>query len=102
MADNGLNSVTNISLMGRLQQTAADQGAWGEFVACYGRRIHGWCRQWGLQEADANDVTQTVLLKMLRAMQAFRYDPSQRFRGWLKTVTHHAWQDLVRGRRQLA
>jgi len=42
-----------------------------------------------------------VLLKLIRAMQAFRYDPAKRFRGWLMTVVHHAWQDLVRGRRQV-
>src|SRR4051812_31836722 len=35
-------------------------------------------------------------------MQAFRYDPAHRFRGWLKTVAHHAWQDLARGRRLIA
>jgi RNA polymerase sigma-70 factor (ECF subfamily) len=35
-------------------------------------------------------------------MQAFRYDPARSFRGWLKTVTHHVWQDLARGRRPVA
>jgi RNA polymerase sigma-70 factor (ECF subfamily) len=91
--------VTSETLLGRLRQTPADQSAWEEFVARYGRRLEGWCRQWGLQEADAQDVAQTVLLKLLRAMQLFRYDPSQKFRGWLKTVTHHAWQDLARSRK---
>jgi RNA polymerase sigma-70 factor (ECF subfamily) len=86
----------------RLQQTPADQAAWAEFVEHYGRRIQGWCLHWGLQDADAQDVTQTVLLKLLGAMQTFRYDPTQKFRAWIKTVTHHAWQDLVRGRRQVA
>jgi RNA polymerase sigma-70 factor (ECF subfamily) len=94
--------VTSTSLLVRLQQLPADQTAWEEFVERYGPQILGWCRQWQLQEADAQDVTQTVLLKLLQAMRAFRYDPEQRFRGWLKTVTHHVWQDLVRGRRQLA
>jgi RNA polymerase sigma-70 factor (ECF subfamily) len=94
--------VTSTTLLERLRQAPADQAAWAEFVGRYGHRIHGWCRQWGLQEADAQDVTQTVLLKLLRTMQTFRYDPAQRFRAWLKTVTHHAWQDLVRSRRQVA
>jgi RNA polymerase sigma-70 factor (ECF subfamily) len=94
------DSVTSITLLARLQQTPSDQAAWAEFVERYGRRINGWCRQWGLQDADAQDVTQTVLLKLLRAVQTFRYDPAQKFRAWLKTVTHHAWQDLVRGRRR--
>jgi RNA polymerase sigma-70 factor (ECF subfamily) len=96
------NSATSDTLLLRLQQTPADQAAWSDFVTQYGQRIQVWCRQWGLQEADAQDVAQAVLLKLLRAMQAFRYDPSQEFRGWLKTVTHHAWQDLVRVRRPIA
>lgn len=98
--DPSLESVTSITLLGRLQHRPADQAAWAEFVARYGWRITAWCRQWGLQEADSQDVAQTVLLKLLHAMQTFRYDPSERFRAWLKTVTHHAWQDLVRSRRR--
>ena len=95
------DSVTSITLLGRLQQTPSDQAAWAGFVARYGSRINRWCREWGLQEADCQDVTQTVLMKLLKATQSFRYDPSQKFRAWLKTVTHHAWQDLVRGRRKM-
>lgn len=89
-----------MSLLIRLQDTPADKAAWSEFVERYGYRIHGWCRRWGLQEADAQDVSQVVLLKVLGAMESFRYDPSQKFRAWLKTVTHHAWQDMVRDRRK--
>jgi RNA polymerase sigma-70 factor (ECF subfamily) len=85
-----------------LQQSPSDQAAWAEFVERYGRRIQGWCCHWGLQDADSQDVAQTVLLKLLLAVQTFRYDPQQKFRAWLKTVTHHAWQDLIRGRRQIA
>jgi RNA polymerase sigma-70 factor (ECF subfamily) len=92
--------MTSVTLLRRLQQTPSDQAAWAEFVARYGLRIQRWCRAWGLQEADCQDVTQIVLVKLLKAMQSFRYDPSQKFRAWLKTITHHAWQDLVRGRRK--
>src|SRR5262245_31262762 len=60
------NSVTSMTLLMRLQQSPADQSAWKEFVECYGHRIAGWCRQWGLQEADAQDVAQTVLLKLVQ------------------------------------
>src|SRR5581483_291299 len=57
----------------------------------YGDKIHGWCRAWGLQDADAQDVTQTVLLKLAVRMRNFSYDPDKRFRAWLKTVARHAW-----------
>jgi RNA polymerase sigma-70 factor (ECF subfamily) len=96
------NSVTSATLLFRLGQSPLDDAAWEEFVARYGRQIVSWCRQWGLQEADAQDISQTVLLKLLRAAQTFRYDPQQKFRAWLKTIAHHAWQDLVRSRRQAA
>jgi RNA polymerase sigma-70 factor (ECF subfamily) len=90
---------TRVSLLLRLRQTPQDQDAWGEFVDRYGWQIQAWCRRWGLQEADAEDVTQTVLLQLATRLQAFTYDPTQRFRGWLKTLTHHAWSDFLSTRR---
>jgi RNA polymerase sigma-70 factor (ECF subfamily) len=84
-------------LLLRLRQAPPDQAAWAEFVDRYGRRIHAWCQRWGLQEADAQDVTQTVLLQLASKLQTFSYDPAQRFRAWLKTLTHHAWSDFLAG-----
>src|SRR5262249_47589857 len=46
-------------------------------------------------EADAQDVTQTVLLQLAAKLQTFCYDPGRRFRAWLKTLTHHAWSDFL-------
>ena len=91
---------TSVSLLARLRLAKPDQAAWGEFVERYGRKIYGWCRHWGLQGADAEDVTQEVLLKLSSKMQDFRYDRSGSFRAWLKTLTHHAWQDFVTSRRR--
>ena len=48
-------SRTSASLLARLRLAPADQTAWAEFVNRYGRKIYGWCRHWGLQEADAQD-----------------------------------------------
>jgi RNA polymerase sigma-70 factor (ECF subfamily) len=83
-----------------LGQTGAEnQAAWSEFVQRYGRKIYGWCLRWRLQHADAQDVTQIVLLKLAQRMKDFAYDPGRSFRAWLKTVTHHAWQDFVASQR---
>ena len=41
-----------------------------------------------------------MLLKLSRLMANFAYDPSRSFRGWLKTLTHHAWRDLVAERKR--
>jgi len=91
----GLGTSTSPTLLGRLQRDVADQEAWRQFVRRYGPRIYHWCRRWNLQEADAQDVTQNVLLKLVAKLRHFRYDPARSFRGWLKTVTHHALSDFL-------
>ena len=90
---------TSETLLNRVR-SPLDQAAWTEFVERYGRRIYGWCRQWGLQEADAQDVTQDVLLRLARKMRSFAYDPARSFRGWLRTLTHHAWSDFLQDRKR--
>src|SRR5262245_56982029 len=85
---------TSPTLLGRLRLAPMDQAAWDAFVHRYGRKIYSWCREWRLQEADAQDVTQAVLLKLADKMRNFTYDPAGSFRGWLKTVTRHTWSDL--------
>lgn len=86
---------TRVTLLHRLNQNPADQLSWTEFVGLYGPAIRGWLIHWGLQEADAQDVTQNVLLRLTAKLPQFKYDPSRSFRGWLKTLTHHAWHDFV-------
>jgi RNA polymerase sigma-70 factor (ECF subfamily) len=91
---------TSSSLLARLRQDATDQAAWSEFVRRYGGPIYRWCRRWHLQEADAQDVTQTVLLKLSEKMRTFTYDPAKSFRGYLKTLAHFAWCDFLAQRKQ--
>src|SRR5215475_11496667 len=94
-----VESKTSATLLARLRQVPADQAAWVQFTERYGRKIYAWCRQWNLQEADAEDLTQDVLLKLAEKMQTFVYDPAKSFRAWLKTVTRHAWSDSWSGRK---
>jgi RNA polymerase sigma-70 factor (ECF subfamily) len=86
-------------LLAKLRNVPVDQAAWDRFTERYGRKIYAWCRQWNLQEADAEDVTQIVLLKLAEKLQAFDYDASRSFRGWLKTITRHAWSDYWSSRK---
>jgi RNA polymerase sigma factor (sigma-70 family) len=98
--DGAGSSATSPTLLGRLRRDPTDTAAWSTFVLRYGPRIHAWCRRWGLQEADAQDVTQDVLVKLVTRMRTFSYDRSGSFRGWLKTVTYHAWHDSLHGQRR--
>jgi RNA polymerase sigma factor (sigma-70 family) len=83
---------TRVTLLGRLRAAPDDPGVWSEFVDWYGRKIHAWCMVWGLQESDAQDVTQEVFLNLSQKMHGFCYDPNGSFRAWLKTLTRRAWQ----------
>jgi RNA polymerase sigma factor (sigma-70 family) len=92
------DSRTSLTLLETLRQTPKDAEAWERFVWRYRPMIYGWCREWGLQGADAEDVTQDVLAKLTEKLGQFRYDPSRCFRAWLKTITQHAWSDAIAGR----
>jgi RNA polymerase sigma-70 factor (ECF subfamily) len=98
--DNSCGSHTSPTLLGRLRQQPADQAAWSEFVERYARRIYAWSLQGQLQQADAEDVTQMVLARLAERMRTFAYDPTRSFRGWLRTLTRHAWSDFVTARQR--
>ena len=58
-------SRTSASLLERLRLAPADQAAWAEFVDRYGRKIYGWSRHWGLQEADALYAAESTALQTM-------------------------------------
>ncbi len=91
-------SSTSISLLHRLRADDRDEAAWGQFVDRYGSRIYRWCLHRKLQNSDAEDVTQDVLLRIAKKFGDFDYDPKQSFRGWLRRVTENAVIDLIRKR----
>src|SRR5436190_6829093 len=91
---------TSLTLLGRLRQQPTDQQAWAQFVARYGPTLYSWCRQHKLEDVDAEEVTQMVLALLAEKMRTFAYDPTRSFRGWLRTLTRHAWSDFVTARQR--
>jgi RNA polymerase sigma-70 factor (ECF subfamily) len=85
---------TNVALLGRLRDLT-DARAWQEFQDTYRPRLYAWCRRKGLQHADAENVTQEVLLRVARRMPTFSYEPGSNFSGWLYTVWRNAWLDYL-------
>lgn len=98
--DRASTNATDVSLLMKVGLDPGNQSAWRDFVQRYGRQVFLWCRHWHLQEADAEDVTQNVLLILAEKMRDFRYDPSGSFRAWLKTVAHNAWTKYVSQQRR--
>jgi len=91
-------SLTSASLLGRLRADSSDERAWSAFVQQYAPKILQWCRRWNLQQADAEDITQTVLMKLATVMKDFEYDATLSFRGWLFTVSQRTVSDFYRQR----
>jgi RNA polymerase sigma factor (sigma-70 family) len=87
-------SRTSISLLERVSRSPADSLAWDEFARQYRHRIYRWSLGWGVQEADADDVAQLVMAKLLKLLCEFEYDRDRSFRGWLKTVARRVWSDI--------
>lgn len=86
---------TRLSLLTRLSDEQ-DGGAWVEFCAIYEQAVYNIARRRGLQDADAREVSQEVLLSVSRRVHQF--DPSKqgRFRAWLTTIARNATVDLLR------
>jgi RNA polymerase sigma-70 factor (ECF subfamily) len=91
------DSATSATLLKLLCGPEQDEAGWQRFCQRYEPLIRGWCARWHLQEADVEDVCQTVLERVFKRINS--YDPSRgRFRGWLKTVVENAVRDFLRGR----
>jgi len=89
---------TRYSLLARLAQHD-DRGAWSDFLQDYEGAIYRYCRSRGLQEADAREVVQEVLLAVHSVIG--RWEPSGRagsFRAWLLETANRASGRALRDR----
>ena len=71
---------TRPSLLRRVQNSGDGQ-AWREFDERYRDLILRYCRRRDLQEADAEDVRQQVMLGLTQSLPRFTYDPTKGKRG---------------------
>ena len=86
---------TSVSLLRRLRQPDQD-AAWQRFVDLYAPLIFHWGKNQGLNVTDSTDLVQDVMAILFTKLPGFQYDPSKRFRGWLRTVTVNAARNLHR------
>lgn len=91
----GPMNTTPSSLLERLRQPA-NREAWERFVRLYTPLLFRWARQTGLQEQDAADLVQEVLMLLVRKLPEFHYDRRRSFRAWLRTVTVNKYREWCR------
>ncbi|MCG8649323.1 MAG: sigma-70 family RNA polymerase sigma factor [Pirellulales bacterium] len=86
---------TRPSLLVRLRDSRDDQ-AWSEFTAVYEPVIYRMTKRRGLQDADAREVVQEVLMSVAASIERFDVEGAGSFRGWLTRITRNAAIDKFR------
>lgn len=88
-------SETSTSLFERLR--SKHPAAWDRLVDLYGPLVYVWCRRWGLQPCDAENLGQETFLKVAQHLEQFRRDrPDDTFRGWLYRIARNGYLDRLR------
>lgn len=86
---------TSLTLLDRLRKR--DQpDAWARFVRLYSSLLRAWARRQGFQDADADDLTQEVLVKLMDELPKYVRGEGQSFRGWLYRVMANQCRDFRR------
>lgn len=90
---------TRYSLLRRICDPA-DEASWQEFWRLYDPVVYRMARRFGLQDADAKDLTQDVMTAVLDAVQHWEPDEKRgRFRTWLYAVVRNKTISAMRCRR---
>ncbi|MBN9119214.1 MAG: sigma-70 family RNA polymerase sigma factor [Planctomycetes bacterium] len=88
---------TSLTLLDRLRQPNPTE-AWNQFAQLYTPLLIVWAKGLGLQDADAADLAQDVLLKVMRVLPTYQRKPGEMFRGWLFAVARNEAADFRRRR----
>lgn len=86
---------TSLTLLERIRE--GDDEAWNRLVQIYGPLVFQQCRRRGLNDDDACEVSQDVLLAVHKGIADFRRDrPGDRFLHWLRSITSKKIADFFR------
>lgn len=87
----GDENLTSSTLLDRAR--SREESAWQRLVSLYTPLVYYWCRTWGLQPAQVEDVGQDVFLAVHRALPKFERNSAGSFRGWLRTIARNKLLD---------
>jgi RNA polymerase sigma-70 factor (ECF subfamily) len=89
---------TSLSLLERLRQSPENEG-WNRLADLYTPLIRAWLRRYDVQDSDANDLVQEVLLAISKDLGKFEHAGRPgAFRGWLKAILVNRLRKFWRSR----
>ena len=80
------------------EQVLADPDGWGVLVERHWSTAWKLARQFGLDDAAAQDVAQDAFVKLLE--RAEQFDPSRAFRPWFCQIVRNLSLNALRGQRR--
>ena len=89
---------TSLSLLERLRHSPENEG-WSRLEDLYAPLLRAWLRRYDVQDSDANDLVQEVLLAVSKDLNKFEHrgQPGA-FRGWLKAILINRLRKFWRAR----
>lgn len=89
---------TSLSLLNRLRRSPEPE-SWERLVELYTPLIRAWLRRYDVQDNDADDLVQEVLLAVSKDLSKFEHagQPGA-FRGWLKAILVNRLRKFWRSR----
>ena len=91
---------TSISLLNHARN--GDSQAWSHIVSMYGPLVVRWCKQYGIQAADTDDVIQNVFIAVSKHLDRFGQSIGEhKFRGWLWKIAKSKIMDHLRQKKCL-
>jgi RNA polymerase sigma factor (sigma-70 family) len=87
---------TRVTLLAKLKQTESNE-AWLEFESIYRGFILSLILRMGINQADAEDISQAVLTKVWQKIEDFEYNQNKgKFHNWLAAMTRNTVKDFFR------
>ena len=89
---------TSLSLLNRLQQSPEAE-TWSRLVELYAPLIRTWLRRYDVQDSDADDLAQDVLIAVSKDVKKFEHGGNPgAFRGWMKAILVNRLRNFWRAR----
>lgn len=89
---------TSLTLLDELCRSPDDE-SWERLVSLYSPLLRSWLRRYDVQDSDADDLVQDVLMVVMKELPSFRHNKQPgAFRTWLRRIVVNRLRNFWRAR----